>query len=147
MPETSLTASVIARLTAEVPDLRSAEGAASFAALVARNAAPANTPAAHVLLGTVRGGAADAMTGVFTQGVTEGISIILSLRPNDRLGARAIEPVEGLKNDVIAAIAGWAPGDEVGVFALVSGAPVSFAAGLLVYRLDFAIADQLRIFE
>ena len=145
MPETSLTADVIARLAAEVTDLRSVDGAASFTTLVSRNAMPANTPAAHVLLGTLRGGTSDAMTGVFTQSVTEGISIILTLRPNDRLGSRAIEPIEGLKNDVIAALAGWAPGEEVGVFALVSGQPVSFANGLLVYRLDFALADQLRI--
>lgn len=141
----SLVAAVIARLRATVPDLRTIDGAAALAALIERNAIAQVTPAAHVIPSGLKGLAAEAMTGAFVQDVEETVTVVLSLRPNDRIGAAGIEPVEALKTAVIAAIAGWAPGDETGVFVLSRAGISNVSGGALIFQIDFAIHDQLRI--
>lgn len=139
-------AEVIARLQAQVPDLAGrVEGAASFADLMRRNALPQHTPAAHVLPLGLRGGKADAASGAFTQAFDETVAVLLTVRSYDRTGAPALEDVDTLIRVIVEAVAGWAPGDEVGVFALGRGQLVNMSAGTIVYQLDFTISDQLRI--
>lgn len=137
---------VIERLKNRVSDLRDVKGVADFTTLLKQNALPQQTPAAHVVPTSIRGGKPDAGAGVFTQPTTEAIAIILTLRPNDQAGERALNNLDVFLGSVIAAIAGWCPDDELGVFQLERGAVVSMTAGTLVYQLDFSIADQLRIF-
>ena len=51
-----------------------------------------------------------------------------------------------LIRQVLDAVAGWGPDDAVGVFELARGSLLHNRDGRLVYQLDFAIDDQLRIF-
>lgn len=136
---------VIARLKAQITDLRSIKGVADFTALLKQNALPQQTPAAHVVPTGIRGGKPDVSAGVFTQPTTEAIAVILTLRSNDQAGERALGDVGALVEKVIAGLAGWAPSDELGVFQLERGSVLDLSAGTLVYQLDFSISDQLRI--
>lgn len=141
----ALVPAVIARLKAEVTTLRSVEGAKSFLALMKSRALPQVTPAAHVLPTGIQGGRADAISGAFTQGIRESVAVILTIRSNDRLGEGAIDDIDGLIHTIVAAIAGWAPGNETGVFELVRAQPLNVDANAFVYQIEFAIQDQLRI--
>lgn len=137
---------VIARLKGQVSDFHNrVEGAAALSALIERQALPANTPAAHVIPAAMRGGTADAAAGAFLQEFTETVAVVITVRPNDRVGARGIEPIEALKTSVINALVGWAPSDELGVFTLTSGQITTVLGGAVAYTLQFRIADQLRI--
>ena len=137
---------VIARLDTYVPDLSGRiEGAAQFAALMKSNALPQVTPAAHVLPLGLQGGQADASAGEFTQIYQEVIGVVLTLRSNERTGAKALPPLDQLIMEVISAIAGWGPDSAIGVFRLVRGSILSMSAGTIVYQLDFSLSDQLRI--
>jgi hypothetical protein len=138
---------VIARLKDRAPGLASrVEGAAAFSAMMQRGQLPQVTPAAHVIPVGLSGGPVDSAANVFTQRMNEVIGVVLTVRSNDQAGARGVEPIEQLKSETIAAIAGWAPNDDiVGVFRLSSGRMLSVQGGAIVYQLDFAIEDQLRI--
>lgn len=137
---------VIARLEASVPALVGrTEGAMQFADLMKRNALPQATPAAFVLPLGLIGGAADAATGAFTQMVDQAVGVVLVIRSFDRTGARAADPLEALIADVLAALLGWGPDTAVGVLRLARGGIISMASGAVVYQLDFALADQLRV--
>lgn len=137
---------VIARLKSGVPDLQDrVGGAGAFAAIMERNAWPERTPSAYVIPAGLRGGAVSISDNAYLQDTAETISIVLILRPNDRLGARGIEPVEALRDDVIASLAGWSSGAELGTFQLTSARMLNVRAGALAYQVDFTISDQLRI--
>jgi hypothetical protein len=138
-------ADVMTRLETRVTDLRSVNGVADFTTLLKQNALPQQTPAAHVVPTGIRGGKPETATGVFTQPTSEAVAIILTVRSNDQAGERALEAVDALIESTIAALAGWAPNDELGVFQLERGSVMNMSAGALVYQLDFSIADQLRI--
>ena len=139
-------AAVIARLENQVPELAGrVEGAAELNALVQSNGLPQHTPAAHVLPLGLRGGRPDAAAGMFRQEFEETVAVVLTLRNQGRTGDRGLAGADALISAIVAAIAGWAPGDEIGVFSLSRGQLVSFQAGALVYQLDFSIVDQLRI--
>lgn len=136
---------VVARLRNQVSDLRSVEGAAEFKKLLAGRGVPQNDPAAYVIPLGMRGGKAEAITGMFTQQVAESIGVVLFLRGHDQTGARALGNLRPFIATVIEAIAGWQPSGEIGVFQLSRGALVDINGGLLSYQLDFSINDQLRI--
>ncbi len=128
------------------------EPAAKFSDLMARNHAPQVTPAAFVLPLGLRGARADATAGLFRQGVVETLGVVLWLRSaGDATGARSLDALTPLRNAVIRRIAGWAPtsdwteGEAIGVFTLARGELLSLSAGLLIYQLDFAVEDQVRI--
>ena len=136
---------VITRLKDQVAGLGGrVEGAAGFTALMQQNALPQSTPAAHVLPLGLQGGAAQSSAGAFTQMFDEALGIVLTVRAHDQTGAKALEKVSQLIREVIAALIGWGPDDEIGVFRLSRGQLVSIRAGALVYQLDFIITDQLR---
>ena len=137
---------VISRLDDRVAELEHrVEGAGSLADLMQRNALPQHTPAAHVLpLGLV-GRAADAGTGAFTQVFEEAVAVILTIRNHTPAGKRALGNLRALIMAIVEAVAGWAPADQTGVFRLTRGSLLNASKGTVVYQIDFAISDQLRI--
>ncbi|MGC9368708.1 MAG: phage tail terminator protein [Paracoccaceae bacterium] len=134
------------RLKAQVPALNTrVEDAAAFAALMRTNKLSPAPLSAYVLPLGLAGKTADAATGLFRQSYAETIGVVLVVRGADPQGQRALENVRPLIMSCIEAIAGWAPGDEVGVFQLSRGALLNMRHGTLFYQLDFSINDQLRI--
>lgn len=135
------------RIDANVPALAGrVEGAAELSALVKSGNLPQQMPAAYVLPLGLRGGAADAATGIFAQIYDDTTSVVIvEEAAGDATGAIALPTIDALVWSIIETICGWAPGDEVGVFRLVRGQLVSLSAGAVIYQLDFAIQDQLRI--
>lgn len=139
-------ADIVTRLNGLVASLNGRiQGAAEFSALMKSNALPTVTPAAFVLPLGLQGGQPDAVTGLFSQMVEQVFGVVLVLRNTDRIGGNALAPIDALIADTIEAIVGWGPDDAVGVFRLTHGDLVSMVAGTMVYQLDVAITDQLRI--
>lgn len=137
---------IIARLLDRVADFKGrVDGAGDLSALMKRKALPAKTPAAHVIPGTLRGGQSETGTGAFIQATTETFSVIITVRSHDRVGEKGVEPIDALKSKVIAAIAGWTPDGEVGVFEIAAGSIFRVVAGAVIYQIDFRISDQVRI--
>lgn len=137
---------VVSRLEAQVPDLSGrVQGAAEFAALMRDGRLPPHAPAAYVLPLGLSGGAADAGAGAFTQMVAETVGVVLFFDAHDRTGARALARLQPFRDEVIAALCGWAPEGALGVFQFSRGALLSIARGRLAYQLDFQVNDQLRI--
>ncbi len=107
---------------------------------------PQVTPAAFVLPLGMRGGQPDAAAGMFRQFYDDVVAIVLVVEfAGDATGGRALPPIDALVRAIVDAMAGWGPGNQVGVFRLMAGRLVSVAAGTVIYQLDFAINDQLRI--
>ncbi|BAV64766.1 phage tail terminator protein [Sphingobium cloacae] len=128
------------------------EPAASLSELMRRNQAPQVTPAAFILPLGLRGGRGEVATGIVRQPITEALGVVLFLRSaGDAKGGKSADALTPIRNEVIRRIVGWAPpsdwlaDDTVGVFTLSRGEMVSLSAGLLIYQLDFAVDDQLRI--
>jgi hypothetical protein len=138
---------VIARLKANVPALGSrVEGGAELTEIVRRNALPQVTPAAFVVPLGVRGGAADAATGLFRQSVDHIVAVILVVRvAGDRTGKHSLAPLRTLRAAVVEALCGWAPGDQIGAFRLDRSRLLSLNDGTAIEQIDFSIGDQLRI--
>lgn len=137
---------VEARLEAQVPALQNrVEGASAWSALLAGNAAPQHTPAAYVIPLGWSGGAVDVAAGLFRQTVSETVGVLIFFRSRKGAAAEITEKMRAVLVQVIKALCGWAPGDELGVFQLTRGQLISAVRGLLVFQLDFSINDQLRI--
>jgi hypothetical protein len=137
---------VIQRLKELVPQLATrVEGAAHLAQLMAANQLPQHSPAANVIASGLSGGAPDAAAGLFRQPFDETVTVYLTFRNVQGAGGNALDLFDEVKWAVIKALCGWAPADTVGVFRLVRGQVVSMTTGTLLYQIDFAIGDQLRI--
>ena len=136
---------VKARLSDAVPALRTVEGAANLAALMASNGLPQQTPAAHVVTLGIQGGDEEAMAGAYIQSVTEVVGVIVTWRMVVQTD-RAVADVEMLIDEITQAVAGWEPEGAMAPFRLLRGQLVTMNKGTLVYQLDFAIPNQLRIF-
>lgn len=137
---------VIQRLKDQVTDFQGrVEGAAQLAALMHQNALPQVTPAAHVVPLGVQGGRTNAATGLFRQEIESLVGVLITLRTNSRTGGAQLPDLVELTGAVTTAIAGWAPAGAIGVFRLSRGQLVTMVAGTLIYQLDFALPDQLRI--
>jgi hypothetical protein len=134
------------RLKAEVSDLGNrVEGAAEFDA-VRKRGTPSRTPVAYLLPLGIVARPGDAATGVFTQPYAEALSVILLFSSNDRHGERSLNRMREIIFDVILALVGWAPGDEIGVFQLARGGLIgSGSEASFAYQLDFNIDNQLRV--
>lgn len=135
------------RIDQKVPALKDRLlNAADYANLVERNRLPQVTPAGYVLPGGLRGGAADAATGLFRQSLAVIVMVVLVVRvAGDPLAERAIDEITPLAEDTIAAVVGWAPDDAIGVFELAQAELVGAKDNVLVFQIDFALNDQLRI--
>lgn len=83
--------------------------------------------------------------GAFIQAVERGLTVVLTLPAYSDTGTGQLDPLEAMVLQALAALAGWAPGDTVGVYALSRGALLSVEGGALIYGLDFTITDHLRI--
>ncbi|MGZ9811284.1 phage tail terminator protein [Pseudoroseicyclus sp. H15] len=136
---------VKARLQAEVTGLHSIGTAGTLAALVSQNTLPQQTPAAILLPLGLRGAGVQSAAGSYTQATEEVIGVLLVFRITDPTAATALEDLGGFRDQVIAALAGWAPDDTVGVFALRRAAIVAVQNGIVTYQIEMAITDQLRI--
>lgn len=136
---------VIARLK-DRTSLRSVEGAARLEQLMKDRHVPAGTHAAFVVPLGLRGGPAEAATGIYRQTVTEAVGVILMRNLwGDRRGGSVKDELTEDIDATIAALAGWAPAPGPGVFQLNRGQLVGFEKSAAVYQLDFGIATQLRI--
>lgn len=140
-------AAVRDRIETRVPPLAKRMGLATdYGKLIETNQVPQITPAGYVLPGLIRGEAVTSMTGMYVQHVTEGVKVLLFVRvAGDALGQKGQDEAEPLVRAVIENLAGWGPADAFGVLVLVSAELVGSARGNLVFEIDFALADQLRI--
>ena len=137
---------VVDRLQAITPLAGRVQGAAKLAELQARNQVPQFSPAAYVIGSALRGGSADATSGLFRQQLDRMISIILFVRlAGDGTGAAVGSELEPLVEQVVTRICGWGPDAAIGVYRLARGELIAFAGGLATYQLDFILDDQLRI--
>jgi hypothetical protein len=144
---TTLVDSVAQRIGATVPALTGAiEGIADLAALISAGAMPQREVCAFVVpLGfDDRGG--DSAVNAFTQMLDTSVGVVLSIKAlGDATARKSLPTIDSLEVAVIATIAGWAPGNVAGVFRVMRGRLVSVEKGLVLYQLDFALTDQLRI--
>lgn len=138
-----------ARLGERVVDLGGRVGsAAELAELLRRNQMPQVTPAAYVLPLGLQGGKAGAGAGEYRQDVTEVVGVVLAVRvAGDATGSKAVDIVTPIRDSAIRAIVGWGPDEAIGVFRVSRGELLSMTNGMLLYQIDFALDDQLRIFE
>ena len=126
------------RLGALVPDLAGRiDGAAEFTALMESMVLPSGGVRAYLLPMGIEAGPGEALAGMFSQPVTRRLGVLLFTRSSDA--------ADLFVEAILAALAGWAPGDEVGVFELARARIIPAGAGLLGYQIEFTIADQLRI--
>lgn len=141
-----LASEVIDRLKTRVAILNErVEGAASLVQLMQQNQLPQVTPAANVISAGLAGGAPDVGAGLFRQAYDETVAVFLTFRNVQGTGARALDLFDIVRTEVIQALCGWSPERTLGVFRLVRGQVVNMAAGTLIYQIDFAVGDQLRI--
>ena len=136
---------LITRLKAQVNQLRTVEDAASLSVLVKNGTLPQQTPAAYVIPVGLVGGQGQSSSGLYTQILTEVFGVIVAFNTHSGTAAGKMGTLDTLLRDVIAAVAGWGPEQAVGVFELRRGNLLSMNAGAVIYQLDFAINDQLRI--
>jgi len=145
----SLIVDVKERLEIEVQDLAGKlDYVAELAALTNAGAPPQREVSAFVIpLGLDdRGGSGASAAGLHTQIVGETVGVILCIKAlGDAKARRALPTIDALTDAVIDALAGWGPEDAVGVLMFVRGRLVSVTSGLVVYQLEFALTDQLRI--
>lgn len=145
-----LAPSVIARLKERVAHLQGrVEGAADLIQLRSENRLPQSPVAAHVVADGLTGGVPSAGAGAFVQPVDETFAVVLTFRNVQGMG-RGLDLYDAVKWDVIQVLCGWAPSTEAGeettgVFRLTRGRVIAQEAGTLIYQIDFAIGDQLRI--
>jgi len=138
---------VVQRLSERVPALEArVEGVASLVQLISANQLPQTTPAARVMASEIRGGAADAASGVFRQAVEETVSVYLVLRNLQGGGRNELDRLYPIRDAIIEALCGWAPEEAVGVFRLSRAHVLRIGEGTLVYQIDAVIMNQLRIF-
>lgn len=143
-----LVADLAARIADTVDGLSGrVQAAAELAELVRRKALPQASPFAFVLpLGLAGRSDGDAMAGAFTQMLDELFGVVLFVRTaGDVTGGKALPSIDELVWAVIAAVAGWGPDDVPGVFRVARGQLLSADAGAVIYQLDFALQQQVRI--
>ncbi|MEM9968489.1 MAG: hypothetical protein AAF755_10345 [Pseudomonadota bacterium] len=135
------------RIEDYVPELRHrVEGGASFAALMQSGHRPQSPVQAYVLYaGVAARGTPPLGAGYFAQNIRESINVVLMVNSSAPEAQRALDLLRPINDAILQALCGWAPGDEVGVFELVRAEVVSFQKSLLIWNIDLAINDQLRI--
>lgn len=135
------------RLSAEVADLKGrVEFVAALAILVEQGALPQHEVCAFLVpLGfDDRGG--ESMANMHTQMLSEQFGVILCVKAlGDTSAKRALPTIDALKDNVLHALVGWAPDNVIGVLRATRGRLVSVSKGLVIYQIDFAVQDQLRI--
>lgn len=140
-------AAIIDRLKDNAPSLGRVDTAIDLDALMASKPQPHGKPLAAVIAMGLRGGAVEVMTGAFVQDVQIAFAVILTIPSHgDRAGKDAAPDVLALFAEVCAALCGWGPEDAPGAITLGRAMPIVTKPGAIVYSIEFAIGDQLRIF-
>ena len=142
-------ASIILRLQTEVPVFASIEGAAELAALMAAPPQVFAKPKAHVVPMGIKGGAVIDAAGAFVQAIEYQFAVYFSVSAHgDRKGARAMDDISLIQNAVVTALCGWVPPGTLthGDIRLTRAYLAELKPGLIVYAIEFAAPDQLRIF-
>lgn len=134
------------RLKAEVTQFGAVELLADLATLVKENALPQQDVSAFVVpLGFDDRGGRSA-SGIYTQMIATTIGVIVCVKSyGDAAGASKLPALDQLVSAVVDTLAGWAPDDVVGVFEVLRGRLLSVTSGLMIYQVEFALTDQLRI--
>lgn len=141
----TLVADIKTRMAA-VTGLAGIEEAADLAALIAAKQLPQRSPWAYVLPLGFNGGQPDVVSGMYRQPFEPVIGVVLVIRALDDAKARkALATIDQLEQDILAEICGWAPVGAIGVFRALRGRLVSVAGGLVIYQIEFALQNQLRI--
>ena len=110
-----------------------------------QDAVPQVTPCAHVIpTGLFGKPAPTAMAGAIVQGIDRTFTVVLSIKAHDQTGARALDEIETLVDEIALALVGWTPGETIGVFQFRRAVLKSFTRGVAIYEIDFALQDQLR---
>ena len=134
------------RLKAEVPAFGAVELVADLAVLVKENALPQQDVSAFVVDLGFDDRDRFSASGIYTQMIATTIGVIVCVKSyGDAAGASKLPMLDQLVKAVINALAGWAPDDVVGVFELRRGRLQSIMSGLMIYQVEFALTDQLRI--
>lgn len=135
------------RIDASVPALTGKLfNAGDWANVIENNRLPQVTPAGFVLPGGIEGGQAQMMAGAFIQPIRDRVMVVVAVRvAGDPLAAQAIDEATPLVRQVVAAVCGWGPEDSPGVFVLDRAELVGAKDGALLFQIDLAIDDQLRI--
>lgn len=138
---------VRARIEARAPALAGRMGTAGeFADLVDNDQVPQITPAGFALLGGIEGGAADAAAGLYRQAFVESVMVVLCDRyAGDASGGAAMDAITPLVREVVLGVVGWGPDDAPGVFVLRHAELVGIKKGALIFQIEFALQDQLRV--
>lgn len=138
---------------ADVPGIAGRiQPAASLSELLARGLGSQGGDSAYILPLGLRGGAEQAMAGLYIQEFVETLGVVLMLAAaGDATGAKTADRLVPIRNAVIRRIVGWSPpsewleGETVTHFRLARGELLSLSSARLIYQIDFALSDQLRI--
>ncbi|MGD1880851.1 MAG: hypothetical protein ACFB11_00835 [Paracoccaceae bacterium] len=143
-------AAIETRLETQIPALQGRVGTGGeLARIVDNNHTPQAPMSAYLIpLGLAPRDQGNAMAGAFDQMVDETIGVILVFRAADVGKTSKHVELQAAIMDVARALMGWSPDEEntVGVFRLAGGKLIRAQGGTIVYEIDFAISDQLRIF-
>jgi hypothetical protein len=141
----TLVADVKTRI-ATVTGLRAVEEAADLSALIKAGQLPQQSPCAYVLPLGFNTGPSDAVTGLYRQAYEPVIGIVLVVQAlDDAKGRKALATIDALEQLLFERMCGWAPDGAAGVFRALRGRLISVADGLVIYQIEFALQDQLRI--
>ena len=119
--------------------------AASMAALQKSGGWPATTPAAHVVPMGLAAGDAAPLIGVYRQKAARLYSVFVTIRTHDATGARWLDRIEELDEQILDAMLGWGPLPPHHAFELKRVATIRFETGTMVRELSFAIPDTLEV--
>ena len=144
---TLLVDAVASRIDNQVTALKGAiQYIADLASLVASNAMPQREVTAFVVPLGFDAGDGQSAVNAHTQMLNRAVGVVLAIKAlGDARAQRAVPTIDTLETAVIRAVAGWAPDDVAGVFNVLRGRLVSVESGLVLYQIDFALKDQLRI--
>ncbi len=143
----TLVEDVAQRIGAQVAALTGAiDFIADLASLIQQGALPQREVCAFVIGLGFDGGKAEAAVNAFTQGLTQSVGVVLCVKAlGDAKAQKAVPTIDALSQSVIEAVAGWGPSTAPGVFTVSRGRLLNADKGLLLYQIDFALVDQLRI--
>lgn len=121
------------------------EDALQLQALVEHNQLPAAGVSAFVVPLGLRGGAVRSVTVPFVQDTEETLAVVLAVRAQTALDARAKASLSGLIEGVIGVIAGWQPEGQPDAFRLGRAFLITIQNGVLLYQIEFSLSSSLRI--
>jgi hypothetical protein len=144
---TMLIDAVASRIDDQVVTLKGAvQYIADLAALISANAMPQRELTAFVVPLGFDAGDGESAVNYHVQPLDRAIGVVLAVKAlGDAKAKRALPSIDVLEKSVVNAIAGWTPDNVVGVFNVKRGRLVSVESGLVLYQIDFALKDQLRI--